>query len=255
MYDDPGTISFNPHHQTPTSQKWGATNLIQKYQKPSTKQEITYSNWRNHHQESMENDAESPRLWKNSPSPSPSPSHPLLFSQNSRAEAIVRGQWELMEMVKNMPESSYELSLKDMVEHQRSIENPGPQSGPDGSAAAGDVSLHQRAVVKVKRDDQGKKIERNLSLENKGLFLNMVFPFSFKSKKKNNSVKVSAKTEGLKGERDWWKRKFRGSSDSDSSRTSNNSGGGSSSSSGGGGSSSGGSSDAGGRYVKYCWKF
>ncbi|XP_020554991.1 uncharacterized protein LOC105180043 isoform X2 [Sesamum indicum] len=183
----------------------------------------------NHHQESMDSGETSPPLWKTcSPSPQKSPSHPLLnhrsLSPDSRAQAIARGQWELMEMVKNMPESSYELTLKDLVEH-RSIEAQAPENE------------HRRGVVKERQREIGRKYERNeMSLEKKGVFLNVVFPVSLESRKKNSRGKVSPKPEGLKGggERDWWKKRFTGSSDSDSSRTSN-------------GSSTG--SSGGGRYV------
>lgn len=138
-------------------------------------------------------------------------------------------------MVKNMPESSYELSLRDLVENQR-IESQPPQ-----------LNDQKRVVVKVKRQES-RKNERGLmrieSFENKRVFLKMVIPFSLKSKKKkkcvnNSSGRVSPKPEvGKGGEMDWWKKKFSGSSDSDRSRRSNNSG------------SSSGRSD-GGRYVGF----
>lgn len=231
MYEqDPETISFNPHHhhqnQNPNFAKWGAENRADKYE-----HNLSYINGCSDREKGIteinyedSGGPESPRLWKNSPSPS----RPLLRSENSRAEAIVRGQWELMEMVKKMPDDSYELSLKDMVEHQRSIES-----------AVGSSSVHQRAVAK--RDEQSRKIDRNLSFENKGMLLNMVFPFSFKSRKRDSSVRVSGKSE-----RDWWKKKFRGSSDSDTSGVSTSSSGATSSSGG---------SDTARRYVEYlkCW--
>ncbi|KAK4429591.1 hypothetical protein Salat_1259700 [Sesamum alatum] len=182
-----------------------------------------------HHQESMDSDQysgeTSPPLWKTcSPSPQKSPSHPLLshhnhrsLSPDSRAQAIARGQWELMEMVKNMPESSYELTLKDLVEH-RSVEPQAPEKE------------HRRpGAVKEKRREIGRKYERNaMGLEKKGVFLNVVFPVSLESRKnqKFGRGKVSPKPEGLKGggERDWWKKRFTGSSDSDGSRTSGSTG-------------------------------
>lgn len=170
-----------------------------------------------------------------------------------------------MEMVKDMPESSYELSLKDLVEHHHSVEltqtphqlereNPKNQS------------LQRGGVVRVKSLERKNIIMRSGSFENKGMFLNMVFPFSFNSKKKksfasnNNSWKVSPKPEVVKvgGERDWWKKKFTGSSDSDSSRTSNNSGS-SGTTESSGGSSSCRSNSGGGRKKNgcrtCCWPF
>ncbi|KAK6115617.1 hypothetical protein DH2020_007886 [Rehmannia glutinosa] len=233
----------------------------------------------NNHQESMENDDSgvcSPPLWKNSPSPSPSPLQPLLshhsyksLSPNSRAQAIARGQRELMEMVKNMPESSYELSLKDLVEHHKMEIIQPPQLEILNAINGKNQILQQRGVVKVKRQESkssDKNMVRNGSFENKGLFLKMGFPFSFYSKKKNkfgssnSSGKVSPKLDqmvkGGGGERDWWKKKFTGSSDSDSSRTSINSG---STESTAGGSSSGRSYSVAQRkkhgFLSGCWAF
>ncbi|KAG6435897.1 hypothetical protein SASPL_100778 [Salvia splendens] len=175
--------------------------------------------------ETDDSGAISPPLWRNR---SPSTSRPLL-SPDSRAQAIARGRTELMEMVRHMPESSYELSLKDIVEHHHIAENQiegGSDRGGGGAAAAAGL-----------KKEESRKIERRLSFEDKGFFLNMAFPFAFMSKRRKKTVvvvgggggggggRVSPKPEGWKGggERDWWKKKFTGSSDSDSSRTSNTS--------------------------------
>lgn len=154
-------------------------------------------------------------------------------------------------MVRHMPESSYELSLKDIVEHPHRAENqvqiPKTEDGWLREKGGSD----RRAAAGLKKEES-RKFDRKLSFEDKGFFLNMAFPFSFRSKKKKKTVggnngRVSPKPEGLKagGERDWWKRKFTGSSDSDSSRTSNNSG-----SSIAATTISSGSDNARGRYVK-----
>ncbi|CAA2989452.1 uncharacterized protein LOC111397488 [Olea europaea var. sylvestris] len=168
----------------------------------------------------------SPPLWKNSPSPPKSPSQPLLhhqnyrvYSPNSRAQAIARGQWELMEMVKNMPESSYELSLKDLVEHHRIEAQNQDQDQVERlnkERNHGIQGLHQRSK-------KNEKMIRNGSFDKRGLFLKMGFPTFFKSKKKktvvnNSSGKVSPKPEGS-SDKDWWMKRFGGSSDSDSSRS------------------------------------
>ncbi|KAG6383751.1 hypothetical protein SASPL_156483 [Salvia splendens] len=106
-----------------------------------------------------------PPLWRRSHSPS----LPLLggsFSPDSRAQAIARGRTELMEMVRHMPKSSYELSLKDIVEHHHRTENQ-IEGGSDRGAAVG------------LKKEESTKIERRLSFEDKGFFFNM--PFSFLS--------------------------------------------------------------------------
>ncbi|KAL6511982.1 hypothetical protein OROGR_021579 [Orobanche gracilis] len=164
--------------------------------------------------ESVDSGENSPPMWKNN---SPDPSQPLLdrhqqrtSSLDSRAQAIARGQWELMEMVRNMPESSYELSLKDLVENYQEIERD-----DDGSPGK-NRDLHRRSAVRLK--EESKKINYD---RKKGPFLNMVFPFSLKSVKKKRGDYSKGGAGG--GEREWWKKKFTGSSDSDSSRTSHNS--------------------------------
>ncbi|KAL0432246.1 UNVERIFIED_CONTAM: hypothetical protein Slati_2558900 [Sesamum latifolium] len=217
----------------------------------------------NHNQEFLDSDDSgvcSPPLWKNSPSDQPLLSHHIhsSLSPNSRLQAITRGQRELMEMVKDMPESSYELSLKDLVEHHHRVETTQTPHQLERENSK-NQSLQRRGVVRVKSLERKNVMMRSGSFENKGMFLNMVFPFSFNSKKKksfgsNNSGKVSPKPEVVKGgggERDWWKKKFTGSSDSDSSRTSNNSGSSGTTESSGGGSSSCRSNSGGGRYAQY----
>lgn len=270
MYDPRTSPSNSYSRLSPSSgNRATAMNLVEKNGKLSQEHEISHRDWYSEVQfrpiHDLKNDnfgVMSPPLWKNSPSPARSPSRPLLshrgngssyqsMSPDSRAQAIARGQSELMEMVRRMPESNYELSLKDIVEHHhRGDQNQAPKTG-DGSEKKG-------VPVKV-RKEESKRIDRNLSFENKGMFLNMVFPFSFNSKKKKkngggNSGRVSPKPEGLKvgGERDWWKKKFTGSSDSDSSRTSDNSGTSTSTVSSGatGTSGGGGGGDQRGRYVR-----
>lgn len=191
-----------------------------------------------------ESGVQSPRLWKNSPPTSPlnsryNSSTYRSLSPNSRTQAIARGQRELMEMVKNMPESCYELSLKDLVEHPR-IESPKEESYLLEEKNYDDHHQVLNERVKSIRRQESKNTEkkaqilRSKSMENGGLFLKMVFPFSFKSRKKKNLMtstlaKVSPKPEGpdktsKNVDKDWWKKRFSSSSESDSGRTSSNGG-------------------------------
>ncbi|KAL3641722.1 hypothetical protein CASFOL_012537 [Castilleja foliolosa] len=205
------------------------TQIDHNYSKTRSSEDDGFLQFRpnnNNTQESDDSGVCSPPLWKNSPSPNPSPSHPLIshycLSPNSRTKAIARGQRELMEMVKNMPESSYELSLKDLVEHHHKI------AGPQVQNIGKNQILQKRAVfVKVKRQESKK----NGSFEEKGLFLKMGFlPFNLGSKKmKRFGDSNIGSGKVISTERDWWKKKFTGSSDSYSSGISSNSGGGSSS--------------------------
>ncbi|XP_022850296.1 uncharacterized protein LOC111372279 [Olea europaea var. sylvestris] len=190
--------------------------------------------------QSMEEEEEdsgvcSPPLWNNVPQENLS-NRPLLH--HSRVQDIVRGQGELMDMIKNLPESSYELTLKDLVEPsilETQDQDQGQEEGSDKLITNHDDQVVDQ-MVKVKRQEsmvkeKRAKMIRNGSIDNRGLFLKMVFPITFKSKKKKNltnnaSSKVSPKPEvSSKGaDKEWWKKRFTYSSNSDNSRTSNSNG-------------------------------
>ncbi|XP_009758420.1 uncharacterized protein LOC107801301 [Nicotiana tabacum] len=182
----------------------------------------------------------SPPLWKNSHQIS---TNYRSNSTSSRALAIAKGQFELMEMVKNMPESCYELSLKDLVEQNRVLESDQEEclinkveenftstTSPEQEVVQQRVKSIQRQESNSNKNKKGKMITSE-SFENQSLFLKMFFPISLESKKKNlknspktTNTKVSPKPEGsVKSsknvEKDWWKRRFSCSSESDSSRT------------------------------------
>ncbi|CAG7869595.1 unnamed protein product [Brassica rapa] len=162
----------------------------------------------------------SPTLWSTSPPRSPHhrPENYSSLSPDSKAQAIARGQRELMEMVSKMPESCYELSLKDLVEARGSEENDMRKIFDE---------LPQRTSKVVRKTKSGKRVEpsRNSGGNNSGFLLKMMFPFSFgskkdtsKKKKKKRKGKDSVKDsqvsprpsisdESVKTEdRDWWNR-------------------------------------------------
>lgn len=181
----------------------------------------------------------SPPLWRNT-SPPDSPmrhtNHGVL-SPASRAQAIARGKREIMEMVQNMPETSYELSLKDLVEQRKEYvdtsvdETQSMEENEERSILRGNYK--KKASVKRQESNKtGKIVVRNGSTNhNKGLFINMFFPFSVGSKKKKtsittslsfgkDSIKYSPKPElfdkSVGDRRDWWWKKYTGSGDSES---------------------------------------
>lgn len=119
-----------------------------------------------------------------------------LLSQNSRAQAIARGRSELMEMVKSMPESCYELSLKDLVEHPTRLVKETDEEACLVDEKISGGNIQQEAKVVKRRGSQKKNHETNKaammmrisSIENGGLLLKMVLPFSLGSKKKKKSA-------------------------------------------------------------------
>ncbi|KAK9053775.1 hypothetical protein SSX86_024849 [Deinandra increscens subsp. villosa] len=168
----------------------------------------------------------SPPLWQQSIiSP---PDSPVRFpnsrslSPASRAQAIARGQREMMAMVESMPETSYELSLKDIVEQRREFSTTPAEdvvsldetrSMEEGEArlilrGRGQESQNRRKKSSsIRRQEssssssniRGRIVVRDGSMNHnnsKGLLINMFFPFSIGSKKKmknsSNSIKKSS---------------------------------------------------------------
>lgn len=135
-------------------------------------------------------------------------------SPTSRIRAIIDGQRELMEMIKDMPESSYELSLKDMVD-QKNKE---------------DVVVQEEEIVKHKRENRipgraNTKICRSESMESEVFLLKLFVPASLGSKKKKSKTRKHLRkaSEGPEKEanKEWWKIIFLAITDTNIIRTSN----------------------------------
>uniref|UniRef100_A0A1J3FKC4 Uncharacterized protein n=1 Tax=Noccaea caerulescens TaxID=107243 RepID=A0A1J3FKC4_NOCCA len=154
----------------------------------------------------------SPTLWRTSPPKSPRhrPEEYWCLSPDSKAQAIARGQRELMEMVSKMPESCYELSLKDIVEVRGNEESDRKVFDEMPKRTTNRPS---KVVRKMKSD---KWVDPN---RNSGFLLKMMFPVSLgskkdtskKKKKKKEDSQVSPRPsiseESVKvDDRDWWNR-------------------------------------------------
>ena len=178
----------------------------------------------------------SPPLWTTSPTRSPQNGkyNYQSLSPSSRTEAIARGQRKLMEMVRSMPESNYELSLKDLVERQTGEEVEEESSMAEERKLNPYKNVY-RKEGNTKRND--KKIIGNI--DGGGFYLKMMFPTSLGSKKKkkkneslgNNYQKVSPRPSisdesSVKAvpEKEWWKKSPSASAESDSGVSSMNSG-------------------------------
>ncbi|TKY56054.1 hypothetical protein E2542_SST20484 [Spatholobus suberectus] len=174
----------------------------------------------------------SPPLWTTSPPNSPHhrKNYYRCLSPASKTQAIARGQRELMEMVKNMPESSYELSLRDLVEHPR------VEVGQDKGAE--EIRKLSNKNVRNRKVGVKGQVKKSGNIDSGGFYLKMVFPISLGSKKKtkneslvNNSPnKVSPRTSVSDGsakslDKEWWKKSLSASGgESDSGVSSINSG-------------------------------
>lgn len=124
-----------------------------------------------------------------------------------------------MEMVRNMPESSYELSLKDLVEHHLS-NSERQQEGSVEKYDSGSETSFRRDASK-KRSETRALVTRSRSVDSGGFYLKMFFPLPFgqiSTKKKRNLRSDS----GLNGssrvspkplppvDRDWWRKRSSG---------------------------------------------
>lgn len=181
----------------------------------------------------------SPPLWKSSPQHENNVNYRCL-SPSSRAQAIARGQKELMEMVSRMPESCFELTLKDLVEQQQPVVvEPRQKSVAEGRGTIDQHTYNKEKGKKKMKKNPKPQFNRSGSTDNGGLLLKMVFPFSLGSKcknkkKKNNesntnhNSKVSPKPtvsdeSGKNVDKEWWKKRS-GSSESEGGGSNINSG-------------------------------
>ncbi|KAG9142699.1 hypothetical protein Leryth_005463 [Lithospermum erythrorhizon] len=108
--------------------------------------------------------------------------HHSLSSPTKRLQVITESRDSLMRMVEDMPESSYELSLRDIVDDQRSMEE-----------------VQQKAMKKSKSDLNTKrrstkkgKISRSESMES-GVFLLKIFVPAFLGSSRDSKEKTCPK--------------------------------------------------------------
>ncbi|XP_059656360.1 uncharacterized protein LOC132303207 [Cornus florida] len=132
-------------------------------------------------------------------------------SPNSRLQAIIDGRRELMEMIQDLPESSYELSLKDMVKEDDQISEGVRKE--DGTTAEREQNFETKVKIKQKnkRNTGRGPIARCESMDSGVFLLKMFFPTSLGLKKKPKT-KIS-RTPSFEGSekmvrKDWWKMRF-----------------------------------------------
>ncbi|XP_026455274.1 uncharacterized protein LOC113356379 [Papaver somniferum] len=163
---------------------------------------------------------------------------------SNRSQEIARGRQELMDMIRTMPENSYELSLKDLIEHKQ---QPQPtkdnhhDATPETESSHNSTNNSSSTTSKVSSKDQTKSnipvLKRSKSADssngkNGPVLLKMFLPFSdfgmHKKKRKNKGSKKSAyyakvspkPTPLIEGEKnstttnntsidkEWWKKRF-----------------------------------------------
>lgn len=135
--------------------------------------------------------------------------HYSCLSPTSRLRAIMDGRKELMEMIKDVPESSYELSLKDIVDDQQNMEDV-----QEKEVAEETKVKHKREnrIPQRTKNTKSSQICRIESMESEVFLLKMFLPVSLSSKKKAKARKNSKICPGQSSEgsekqarKDWWK--------------------------------------------------
>ncbi|KAL9667759.1 hypothetical protein QQ045_002124 [Rhodiola kirilowii] len=125
----------------------------------------------------------SPPLWKTS-NPHQNLTSYSQLSAAEKARAVAKGQEELNEMVKNMPEPSYELSLKDIVEYNHRRVDENRQIGDHNNIDP---------LYKFRKEEIGKRkaggiMKRSGSVDDGKFLLKMFLPFDFKSKAEKKRI-------------------------------------------------------------------
>lgn len=139
-------------------------------------------------------------LWKNSLNESspllPSDHRYSNLSPRARLQAILEGRKQLMEMIQNLPESSYELSLKDLVDTQEQetreenkVETVFDQKSFRLETEDDQMIKNHKKKRKKKKSNKGsgRQITRSASMDS-GIFLIKIFFPSFLGSKKKSST-------------------------------------------------------------------
>ncbi|TYJ38026.1 hypothetical protein E1A91_A05G414700v1 [Gossypium mustelinum] len=132
------------------------------------------------------------------------------ISPTRRRQMIEEGRKELMEMIRNMPESSYELSLKDLVDKQNSSETVKEKVVLEEKGFRLETEIRTKKRTAKAKAKTGS-LSRTASMETDRLLLKMFFPSHLSFKKKSmaeNSSKVSPSPscEGSEKpvDKQWW---------------------------------------------------
>lgn len=145
------------------------------------------------------------------------------LSHEAWLEKVAEGRRELMEMVKNMSESTYELSLKDIVDEQHSsMDVPEENSIEDRSMSFNsEIQLLQHKNKPKRKNIKSGQITRTASMEKEVFLLKMFIPTSLGMKRKSTGGKDSKVPQKSLCEnpedtmdREWWKKRFLGAGQS-----------------------------------------
>lgn len=132
------------------------------------------------------------------------------LSRAVRIKAIEEGRKELMEMIHNMPESGYELSLKDIVDEERIADEVEEELILEDRNSLSETEVQtNKQKKKKKKSIKSGKISRSASMDNEAFLLKIFFPSTRGSKRQVHTrkcSKISPKPSGVGSENCIYKR-------------------------------------------------
>ncbi|XAR73161.1 hypothetical protein NMG60_11007033 [Bertholletia excelsa] len=143
------------------------------------------------HEEEADFQAQSPPLWTSSSR------SPLLAGNHrnrsypphkSRLQAILDGRRNLMKLIQGMPESSYELSLKDIVDEKHSQEADHPQHKDIDNRSSNFKPPQVKMNQYDKMNGKARQITRSQSMDSGVFLLRLFFPISLGLKRKSTAA-------------------------------------------------------------------
>ncbi|RHN69955.1 hypothetical protein MtrunA17_Chr3g0130361 [Medicago truncatula] len=131
-----------------------------------------------------------------------------IVSEPSRSKDILEGKKELMEMIQDMPESSYELSFQDMVVEQHQV--PETETEPVYSKfqqpQQKKLNKNKKKNKKENKSNRHGKMLRVESMDSETFLLKMFFPISFDWMKKTTKVQNGSEVE--QKDKEWRIKRF-----------------------------------------------
>lgn len=178
----------------PRNQLYVTCHVHSRHESAEDKEFGFWTAWDFQAQACLEEDlgAHTPRLWETNTKFESSPllpqnHHHSDLSPKSRRRVILESRTELMQMVQNMPESCYELSLKDLVGEQQGVQKAG--EGTDVEEKSFDFNNQaQIRNQKKKTTYKTRQISRTSSMESETFLIKMFFPTFLGSKKKGKAA-------------------------------------------------------------------
>ncbi|XP_050373319.1 uncharacterized protein LOC126790970 [Argentina anserina] len=193
---------LDQYQKFPRNQLYVTCHVHSRHESAEDKEFGFRSAWEFQAQACLEEDlgVHSPRLWETNTKYESSPllpqnHHYSDLSPTSRRRVILEGRNELMQTIQDMPESCYELSLRDIVdEEQQGMQKAG--KGTDVEEKSFDFNAQARIRNQKKITAyKTRQISRTSSMESETFLIKMFFPTFLGLKKKakaaGNCSKVS----------------------------------------------------------------